>query len=329
MTAHSKEHPSILPLSLVAVLMFQCLGGCAKGGEKDTAVQDPATTGTSDPFTQLAALDSATHYLTPPDLDKFRPGRSRSDILKDLRWRADYFQAADCDGTSIAAINYRLIADGRESYRSMSLHAIFADDKFVKFIRWQPDIELVPYERTTLSQRRRQKAGDYSWLTRVVESEAVNIADLKKEAEAMSKTPPPRKQIDPGLTAVYFGMRVLGLAPGPPPREEDYEKLRENVALRDQFNAARLNLGMTESEVEAVLKAKPLESGKVEAGRYQIYGSNKSFNINDWHHFTCFSNILVIFREGKAVAISSIESGYDWRERLGVRITDLSPDPKS
>ena len=36
--------------------------------------------------------------------------------------------------------------------------------------------------------------------------------------------------------------------------------------LRDQFNAARLKIGMTEMEVESVLKAKPIEAGEVEAG---------------------------------------------------------------
>ena len=48
---------------------------------------------------------------------------------------------------------------------------------------------------------------------------------------------------------------------------------------------ARLNVGMTESEVEAVVKAKPIESGNVEAGVYRIYGSNESFNIDPSLHF--------------------------------------------
>jgi hypothetical protein len=123
-------------------------------------------------------------------------------------------------------------------------------------------------------------------------------------------------------------MRVLGIMPGPgaPPSEKDYLR---NAELRDQFNAARLNIGMTESEVQAALKAKPLESGKVEAGDYRIYGSNES--VGDISSisgtFRHFSNILVVFREGKAVAISSTPAGYDWRRKLGEATTDLPKRP--
>ena len=91
----------------------------------------------------------------------------------------------------------------------------------------------------------------------------------------------------------------------------------------NQFNAARLKIGMTESETEAVLKAKPLESGKVEAGDYKIYGSNESFNIN---YPLRFSNILLVFTGGKLSVIRSIPSGAEWRQELGEMFSDL---PKS
>ena len=150
----------------------------------------------------------------------------------------------------------------------------------------------------------------------------MSIEDLKKEVK--STTAPPPSQVDPGLTAAYLLMRTIGLAPGPgpPPSEKDYLR---NAELRDQFNAARLNIGMTEVEVEAVVKAKPLESGKVEAGLYRIYGSNESINVEFWLRAP---HILVVFREGKATAISSIPGGHGWRRELGKATIDLPAPPR-
>ncbi len=61
---------------------------------------------------------------------------------------------------------------------------------------------------------------------------------------------------------------------------------------------------MTESEVESVLRAKPIKEGKVEAGLYKLYGSNELLNVLGYEHY---SNILILFREGK---VSGIYSGY-------------------
>ena len=146
-----------------------------------------------------------------------------------------------------------------------------------------------------------------------MKSNAVSLDELSKGLKSI-KAPP--EHIDPGLTAAYLGFKASGLAPSPPPAEKDPEKLRKNIALRDQFNAARLNIGMTEAEVEAMLKAKPLESGKVAAGNYSIYGSGVWFGVSDWRCFSLYLNILVVFRDGKAIAISSIKSGPDWRRNL-------------
>jgi hypothetical protein len=273
----------------------------------------------SDLSKKLSSLNSASYYLTVGDLDKFQPGQPKSDILKDVQWRAGSVVAADCKGKRVTAITYDLLADGPESHREEFVHAVFVDDKFVKFIRWLPG-EQIPKGQ---NRPKRTKIGDYcGWLIRAMDSECVSVEDLKKEVKSM--TAPPEQHVDPGLTAAYLLLRAIGAAPGPdaPASEKDYLR---NAALRDQFNAARLNIGMTEMEVEAALKAKPLESGKVEAGLYKIYGSNESFNIDAWLHF---SNILVVVREGKAIAISSTPAGYGWRRRLGEATIDLPAPPR-
>lgn len=305
-----QKHASMLWLFPLVALIFACLWGCAKAREKDARGQHTAAVSMNELATKLAKLDSANEYLTVADLDKFRPGRSKSDILKDVRWRAGYVTAGDCNGKSISLISYTLLADGPEDRRSESLLAVFAGDKFEKFIRW------LPY-----SGPKPMKAGDCcGWLTLAMKSEAVTIAELKKEVKSITPTP---EHVDPGLTAAYLAMRALGLAPGPEAPASEKEYLR-NAALRDQFNTARLNIGMTEPEVEAVLKAKPLESGKVEAGLYKIYGSNESFDISSisgtWRHF---SNVLVVFRGGKVIAIQDLPAGYDWRREVGKTFVDL------
>jgi hypothetical protein len=299
---------------LVATLLACLINGCAKGAEKDSAGGRSPGVNMKELAPKLAKLDSANGFLTVADLEKFRPGRLKSDLLNDVRWRADSVTAADCEGKSITSIYYTLLADGSESNRSEGLQAMFAGDKFEKLIRWLPYTGPNP-----------MKAGDCcGWLTQAMKSEAVSIADLKKEMKSITA---PSEHIDPGLTAVYLAMRVLRIMPGPgaPPSEKDYLR---NAALRDQFNAARLNIGMTESEVEAVLKAKPLESGKVEAGDYRIYGSNESVgHISSISGaFPHFSNVLVVFRQGTAIAIESVPAGIDWRRKITEAFADL-PKP--
>ena len=92
----------------------------------------------------MLKLDSAGDFITVDDLGKFRRGRSKGEILKDLRWRAGFVVAAKCDGKSITAIFYDLYANPERvyanpySHRSESLYAMFIDDKFVKFINNWP-----------------------------------------------------------------------------------------------------------------------------------------------------------------------------------------------
>ena len=70
---------------------------------------------------------------------------------------------------------------------------------------------------------------------------------------------------------------------------------------------------MSEAEVEGVFKAKPLESGKVETGFFKVYGSNESFNIDP---ALLYSNVLVLYKDGKASVIYAIDGGSDWRKNF-------------
>ena len=271
-----------------------------------------------------AKLSSLPYYVTFTDLEKFRPGQLERTILKEIQWRGYFYMAAEHKGKTVSAIVYDVVLDSHHSNGGVLIWAIFVDDKFAKFVAPPSSLpgekEVVHIRGTPLSRLKPMKMGDDRFLIRAMDGQPLNIDDLKKEAKSI--TPPP-EQVDPGLTAAYLLLRGVGLAPSPdaPANGQDYLR---NAELRDQFNAARLKIGMSPSEVQAVLKAKPLESGEVDAGVYQIYGSNESYNIKDWLRF---SNILVVYRDGKAITISGIPSGHDWRQEVGKATIDLPTVP--
>jgi hypothetical protein len=133
----------------------------------------------------------------------------------------------------------------------------------------------------------------------------------------MSKSESPR-QTDLGLTAAWI---VLGQGI----QAARAPQLKKNAELRDQFNAARLKIGMTDPEVEATLKAKPIDSGEVEAGSFKIYGSTERFDIAYDH----YSNIFVLLKEGRVIGIYSGELVHGGARRNELRqwFSDL-PDAK-
>lgn len=327
MISNFRTNPTLFAPLLLAASMLSYLCGCSQpkgennGGEQ---AQEGDMSGLSQ---KLSSLNSASAYLAVSELDKFQPGQTMEDILADVKWRGNFPVTADCKGTVVSAIDYELFSDGPHDNGGISTFAVFVDGKFVKFVVPPPaqpeDTELVDNHGTPEIRNKPFKAGDTRFLVRAMQAEGQSIEDLRKavEAEAVNSPPPPPQQqhTDPGLTAAYLLLRAMGAAPGPgkPASEKDYLR---NAALRDQFNGARLRIGMTESDVDSVLEAKPLESGKVDGGDYRIYGSNESFNVDDSLHF---SNILVVFRDRKASAIVSVPAGYDWRWNLGQATVDL------
>ncbi|HEY3392220.1 MAG TPA: hypothetical protein VGK58_05915 [Lacipirellulaceae bacterium] len=320
----SRAKPPLLLLGISLLLAFP--SGCAEPGKKKSKAAPSDQEALAE---KLRSLNSVSHYLTAADLHAFRPGRLKEDVLEDVKWRGSFHMAAEIDRQSVCAIIYELRSDDLKLEGGVWTWALFVDDRFSKFVVPPPalpeDLEEVDVNGTPWSRTKPRKTGDDRFLVRAINAEPVTIDELKKEVKAL--TPPP-EHIDPGLTAAYLALRAVGLAPGPEPSASETQHLK-NAALRDQFNAARLTIGMTEEGIEAILKAKPIESGQVQAGAYRIYGSNESFPYpisnpaDPWHHF---SNILVVYREGKAVAIASVSAGDGWRQKLAQETVDL-PQP--
>jgi hypothetical protein len=274
-------------------------------------------------------LSSANSYLSLSDLEKFQLGRSQHDILKDVQWRGDTMMGCLYKGKAACAIEYLVVPDLKIDDGEV-VFAIFLDNKFVKFVPWQSgiesgDTELVPYRKSMRSRPKPIQVGDFSWLIRQVKREPANLADLKTKVKSITATAP-SPHVDWGLTAVYLFLRATGAAPVPPGPRELEKAYKKNAELRDQFNASRLRMGMTASEVASMFKAKPLESGKVGAGFYEIYGSDKVDKASSYH--TARTNVLVLFREGKLTWIVTQPFEAYWRENLSERFLDLPAPPR-
>jgi hypothetical protein len=266
MLSACKRHPIILGISVLLILMVGWLIWPAPIQEKALDPRRP----------------SATYLLEPEDYDKFRPGRPKVDVLEDVRWRGNLEMATEYKGKSASAISYGICGSPLTGGGEI-VWAIFVGEKFEKFVRW-PEWGEGPI-----------KVGDFGRLIRAIESDPVSIRNLEEAIKAEPRAP--SQTGDPGLGIVLLRYRGKLEA-------ARKKALARNTELRDQFNASRLKMGMTESEVESVLRAKPIKEGKVEAGPYKVYGSNELLGVLPYEHY---SNILILFRDGK---VSGIYSGY-------------------
>ena len=93
-----RRHLAQVPLLLLFV------AGCAEPADPVPAAQranrDDATNN------GLNTERSSLHYfLGSADIDKFRPGRRKNDVLNDVQWRGNFGMAADHKGTTFCALS--------------------------------------------------------------------------------------------------------------------------------------------------------------------------------------------------------------------------------
>jgi hypothetical protein len=254
----------------------------------------------SQPRNQIDSKATSIHRLLgPSDYVKFRVGRSKRDILDDVQWRGNVEMSCRLKGKSIFAVSFDLFSDGPTSGGGEVVWAIFIDDKFDKFVRWPKwEMQLIEHNGSTRSEYKPIKLGDFHRLLHAAESQGVTIEDLEKEFRAEGRAPCP---IDPGLTIAYLLLRATVLH-NVAATQEDYER---NTSLRDRFNASRIDLGMTESQVETIFRAKPIRTDAWERGTFSIYGNRESFKISASLHY---SNVIVLYEYGKVCGVYSGET---------------------
>lgn len=224
---------------------------------------------------------SSSYLLWPPDFGKFRKGRPMDELLKDVAWRGNLEMATRHGGKDISAISYGLLGGPfSNSEGGTVVWALFVNRKFDKFVEWPQWND------------GRIRVGDFQRLVRALQGEPVDVARITGAAKPQPEAP---SEVDPGLTAAWLLLREGVEAR----RQQD---LRENAELRNRYNAARLRVGMTKKEVETVIGELPIASGHVESGSFCVFGSRKTFDVLPYLHY---SNILVLFTDGKVIGIYS------------------------
>jgi hypothetical protein len=292
-------------IALVMLLSaFTAFSGCSERGAQEAgrevreAQVEPAST-----EERMATRATAGELLGLKDLTDFERGKAMTDILKEVEWRGNLQMATEYKGKGLASIGYAVATEPiGEGAIGDAFWAIFVDDKFEKFVSWP-----------SWSNNPTFKLGDFSLLIEASESEPLKISELKDSLNVDSESP---RQVDPGLTAAWLRLRKGVEA-------AQQRDLKRNAVLRAQFNAFRLRIGMTVAEVESVLKANPIESGRVEAGSFRIYGSTESLNVVEGLHY---SNILVLVSDGRVSGIysgSMVRGGKHGLEQMRQWFVDL------
>ena len=256
--------PGDLPVG-VTLLVVGFLCGCTD--------RDPTTNETS---------QTASYVLSAEDYGTFVPGGERDEILAALHSKGNFEMSAVIDEQEVTGISFGIVSTPFDGPGQL-LWAVFIDGKFSKFVKWPANWTKDPIP-----------VGDFSRLVAAMDAEAVDIRLLDQQVRALPAAP---SETDLGLTVVgwVFGSSIKRA------REKDIERNRE---LRDQYNAARLRIGMTVDEVEEILDASPLRVWRHEDAAYPLYGSTDLLSILPYEHY---SNILVIIREDR---IRGIYSGY-------------------
>ena len=242
------------------------------------------------------------YYLSFADLAAFRRGRAKRDVLEQIGWRAGPLWMARCDGKSVCVILYEVLPDKADDRGGVAFLAVFSAGKFLKFIDWLPRHEpRVPgddSDRDGLANR--QWLCDRRWFRRVLKAPSLTVEDIREKVASFQ---PPPKHTDYGLTLAWllFGEKVRRSGS----TAEDYQR---NAVVREQLNAAKLDIGMTQNEIERILRAKAIHSERVECGRLTTFGSKESLRVPRNVHYR---NVLVLFKEGKADLIVTVPGG-DW-----------------
>ncbi len=235
----------------------------------------------TDPSPQVAGGEgnSASEGFIIGEIDKFRPGRPMADILRDIHWVGNFEMAAEQDGKDLAVISF-YVHPKVERY-GKTLWAVFVANRFVKFVEMDPKNVSYPIP-----------IGTFQAIQICAKLPPVVVADFKQRMEEDNRPEPN----DPALAAIYAKTKT------PEVLAFDRHQQEENTQLRDQFNSARLKIGMTKAEVAATLRARPLESGALDSGSFEIYGSTKIKLFNQARHY---KNVLVVYRGDRLAVIYS------------------------
>ncbi|QEG37770.1 hypothetical protein [Bythopirellula goksoeyrii] len=296
-------------------MFIVCASGCTEDGEKGLQSKDNVTV-----YLDSQQTPSAHNEIATDDLPHFIPGKAKGEVLRDVQWRGAFFEASGIEGKDISAILFNVVPSAAENDElGVWVYSIFEEDKFVKFVEnpFTMDVrDRLPAELLekvedesgqSYQQIRRRRIGDAALLKFLSQAEPARVDVLKKKAEAAGTAP---SQIDPGLTAAVLGMKSLGIDPFPN-AEDDY---RLNAQLREQFNGARLNIGISEERVKNIFGSEPVKTGKVEGGTYMLFGRPLTSAVNV-RPGLLYTNVLTLFDDrGNLTWAASVDAYGAWQK---------------
>src|SRR3990172_4533647 len=117
--------------SLLLLLMLECGAGCAESDDAAAANKRKDLDGIMKII--YGDLPSANFFLFPHDFKAFRAGRTKDDVLEDVKWRGDFGPACEYKGKSVSFITYELVLQPRRDTMNFDgefIFATFVDDKF-------------------------------------------------------------------------------------------------------------------------------------------------------------------------------------------------------
>lgn len=183
---------------------------------------------------------------------------------------------------------------------------IYEDGKFSRFTRWHstPHDTLTAADGSRYSHEIARKTLDTSYVDSFLSAPALTNDEIKSEIAGDHHEP---HKPDPELTAALLPL----LSKMEKQHDEMLPQRERCLALRRQFSAANAKLGSTRGELSIALKSVPLETGVVAGRAYAIYGSNEVLDLIPLEQFT---NLIVIFEEGRAERVMPVMAGTkDWR----------------
>jgi hypothetical protein len=189
--------PNIARRSLLSILVVACHGMHVLAGDRDSEEKPADPANKKKPQMKQ---ESANDYLTIGDIDKFRPGRLKDEILKDVQWRASSAMAAECKGQRIFALDYSLVSNGPDRYYGDVVVAIFEDNKFVKFVKWR-----------TGKTKENGELTRCDWLLRALKAEALSREDLQEDITSI--TPPPPRACGPRIDSCLACLATTAASP--------------------------------------------------------------------------------------------------------------------
>jgi hypothetical protein len=260
------------------------------------------------------------HPVALEKFERLQSGLKRPEVERLLGKRGEHqFTYKDDKGTVWHNFGYVVAQEPR--YASSEYHLLYKDGSLYAIMDYMdvwnhlkelgsaPDQVKDPVNRTEryIQESFRVKAlrGD---------DIAASMAALKKhildEERASEKRCPP----DPGLTAVAI---LLNLQPTASELAESQRAYKTNVDLKRKFDGGKIDIGMTEAQVNKIL-GKPLLSDKLsEAEHVAIYGPLDSKAIGAVASWLACGPVAVLFHDNAAVCVmSNWYCDVDWRDRV-------------